>query len=534
MIAATLHTVTHSVSLGITLVVLVLLFFLGRPSMALLVAMTIPFALVFALVLLYLTNIPLGLLSIGAIDFGIIVDGAVIMAENIARRLGESGRHDARGTLAVIRGAALDMQRPVFISVSLIMVAFLPLLSLTRIEGLLFRPMALTILFALSGGLIFALVLVPVLASFVFRHGYHEWQNPLLRWFTPVYAWIIRGLLEARWLVATVSIAGLTLVLFVLVPRLGTEFLPYLDEGVIWVRANFPEGTSLEQTSDYGRRLRQIALEFPDVKFAIVQAGRNDDGTDPFPPSRIEMMIGPRPREQWTQFRTKHELIAALGARYRELFPTARFNFTQPIIDSVTEDTNGTSANLAVEFSGPDSDVLLETGPANGRAVEAHSRRHRREHRARGAATATGDPTRPGTLRRYNVGIDDVMKLVNMAIGGDPVSTLYEGERRFDIVARLDKRSQQVARGHRAAARLHGRRRAHSAGPGGRHRSARRPDPDRPRGRPPLHDRPLRHRGPRPGRLRPGSTGSLRPRDHAAGRLSRRVAGDVREPRSGL
>ena len=243
------------------------------------------------------------------------------MAENIARRLGESGRHDARGTLAVIRGAALDMQRPVFISVSLIMVAFLPLLSLTRIEGLLFRPMALTILFALLGGLIFALMLVPVLASFLFRHGYHEWQNPLLRWFTPVYAWIIRGLLEARWLVATLAIAGLALILFVLVPRLGTEFLPYLDEGVLWVRANFPEGTSLEQTSEYGRRLREIALEFHDVKFAMVQAGRNDDGTDPFPPSRAEMMIGPKPREQWTQFRTKQELIAALGARYRGAIP---------------------------------------------------------------------------------------------------------------------------------------------------------------------------------------------------------------------
>ena len=155
--------------------------------------------------LLYLTNIPIGLLSIGAIDFGIIVDGAVIMAENLARRLGESGRHDARGTLAIILGAAQDMQRPVFISVSLIMVAFLPLLTLTRIEGLLFRPMALTILYALLGGLIYALILVPVLASFLFRHGYREWENPLLRWFTPVYGGAIRGLLKTRWLVATTA-----------------------------------------------------------------------------------------------------------------------------------------------------------------------------------------------------------------------------------------------------------------------------------------------------------------------------------------
>jgi cobalt-zinc-cadmium resistance protein CzcA len=443
LIDATLHTVTHSVSLGITLVVLVLIFFLGRPSMALLVALTIPFSLLFALVLMYLANIPIGLLSIGAIDFGIIVDGSVIMAENIARRLGESGRHDARGALAIIRGAALDMQRPVFISVLLIMVAFLPLLSLTRIEGLLFRPMALTILFALSGALIFALVLVPVLATFLFRHGYREWENPLLRWFTPLYGWALAGLLKARWVAATVAIAGLALVLVLLVPRLGTEFLPYLDEGVLWVRANFPEGTSLEQTSAYGRRLREIALEFPDIKFAIVQAGRNDDGTDPFPPSRIEMMIGPRPREHWQQFQTKQDLIAALGSRYRAEFPTTRFNFTQPIIDSVTEDTNGTSANLAVEFSGPDSDVLLNLARQTVGLLKG----------IRGATDVSIEQEGPqpqlvirpdrALCARYNVRIEDVMKLVNMAIGGEPVSTLYEGERRFDIVARLDKQSRK-------------------------------------------------------------------------------------------
>jgi cobalt-zinc-cadmium resistance protein CzcA len=443
LIEATLHTVTHSVSLGITLVVLVLILFLGRPAMALLVALTIPFALLFALVLMYLTNIPVGLLSIGAIDFGIIVDGAVIMAENIARRLGESGRRDARGALAVIRGAALDMQRPVFVSVMLIMVAFLPLLSLTRIEGLLFRPMAMTILFALSGALIFALILVPVLATFLFRHGYQEWENPILHWVKPIYGWVLAGLLRARWFVATLSVASLAMLLVLLVPRLGTEFLPYLDEGVLWVRVNFPEGTSLEQTSEYGRRLREIALEFPDIRFAIVQAGRNDDGTDPFPPSRIEMMIGPGPREHWTQFRTKQELIAALGARYREQFPTARFNFTQPIIDSVTEDTNGTSANLAVEFSGPDSDELLKLARQTVELLRG----------IRGATDVNIEQEGPqpqllikpdrSLLARYNVRIEDVMKLVNMALGGEPVSVLYEGERRFEIVARLDRESRK-------------------------------------------------------------------------------------------
>lgn len=443
LIDATVHTVTHSVALGITLVVVVLIFFLGRPIMAFLVALTIPFALLFALTLMYMTGIPIGLLSIGAIDFGIIVDGAVIMAENIARRLGESGRRDPRGTLAIIRGASLDMQRPVFISVALIMVAFLPLLSLTRIEGMLFRPMALTILFALLGALLFALVLVPVLASFLFRRGYVEWENPLLHWCTPLYVHSVEWLLKVRWLVATLSVIFLAVVLVVLVPRLGTEFLPYLDEGVLWVRVNFPEGTSLEQTSEYGRRLREIALEFSDVTFAIVQAGRNDDGTDPFPPSRIEMMIGPRTREYWEQFTSKQELIAALGKRYREEFPTARFNFTQPIIDSVTEDANGTSANLAVEFSGPDSAELLKLAR---QAIAIFSSIH-------GATDVNIEQEGPqpqlvikpnrALCARYNVRIEDVMKLVNMAIGGEPVSTLYEGDRRFEIVARLDRASRK-------------------------------------------------------------------------------------------
>ena len=443
LIEATLHTVTHSVGMGITLVVIVLILFLGRPAMALLVALTIPFSLLFAIVLMYFSGIPIGLLSIGAIDFGIIVDGAVIMAENIARRLGESGRTDARGTMAIIRGAALDMQRPVFISVSLIMVAFLPLLSLTRIEGLLFRPMALTILFALFGALLFALILVPVLATFVFRHGYREWENPLLRWFTPIYIHSVELLLKARWFVATLSLVALSLVLFVLVPRLGSEFLPYLDEGVLWVRANFPEGTSLEQTSEYGRRLREIALEFDDVRFAIVQAGRNDDGTDPFPPSRIEMMIGPAPRETWKQFGTKQELVAALGKRYREEFPTTRFNFTQPIIDSVTEDTNGTSANLAVEFSGPDSAVLLDLARKTITLLRGIDGATDVSIEQEGPQPQLIVEPNRALCARYNVRIEDVMKLINMAMGGEPVSVLYEGERRFDIVARLDKRSRQ-------------------------------------------------------------------------------------------
>ncbi|MDW8197188.1 MAG: CusA/CzcA family heavy metal efflux RND transporter [Gemmataceae bacterium] len=440
LVDATLHTVAHSVLLGITLVILVLLLFLGRPAMAALVALTIPFSLLFALILMYVTGIPIGLLSVGAIDFGIIVDGAVIMAEHIARRLGEAQqRGDPRSVPRIVLAAAQEIERPVFFSVLIIMVAYLPLLSLTRIEGLLFRPMALTMVFALLGSLLFALFVVPVLASVVFRGGYREWENPLLTGLRPVYGRILRAFLAGRWLVVAVVVGVVAAVVVKLVPKLGIEFLPYMDEGVIWVRANFPEGTALRQASAYGRRIREVVLEFPDVRFIAVQAGRNDSGTDPFPPSRLEIMIGPRPREQWTQFRTKQELVAAIGQRLRAEFPTTRFNFTQPIIDSVTEDTNGTSANLAIEFSGSDSDVLLALARQTVdllRTIPGAQDVNIEQEGPQPQLVITPDRQ---LCARHNVRIEDVTELINVALGAEPIGWVYEGERRFEIATKLDR-----------------------------------------------------------------------------------------------
>ena len=448
LVDATLHTVGHSVLLGITLVVLVLLLFLGRPATALLVAATIPFALLFALLLMYLTNIPIGLLSIGAIDFGIIVDGAVIVAENVARRLGhatdEAERKGERpDVFGVVLAAVREMERSVFFSVLMVGVAYLPLLSLTSIEGLLFRPMALTMVYALAGSLLFALFVIPVLAVLLFRSGYREWENPLLTLARPVYALALKGMLAGRWWVVAAAVCALAFVGLRVVPRLGFEFLPLMDEGVVWVRANFPEGSSLEQTSEHGKRLRAIALEFPDVEFAVAQAGRNDDGTDPFPPSRMEMMVGPKPREQWTQFRAKPELVAALGKRFREEFPTTRFNFTQPIIDSVTEDTNGTSANLAVEFTGPDSDALLDLARRTVELLKAVPGAQDVSVEQEGPQPQLRIQPDRRLCARYNVRVEDVAKLINMAIGGEPVGTQYVADRKFDIVAKLDRRAKE-------------------------------------------------------------------------------------------
>lgn len=437
LVDSTLETVGHSVSLGITLVLLVLLVFLGRPSMAILVAITIPFSLLFALVLMYLTNIPIGLLSIGAIDFGIIVDGAIIMAEHVAHRLA-AAKPDIHIRGRVLR-AAHEVARPVFFSVLMVIVAYLPLLSLQSIEGLLFRPMALTMVYALIGSLIFALLVIPVLIAVVFRHGYTELHNPVIEWMTALYGRIVQLLLIIRWFTVAAAVLVVLVVSLRIVPQLGFEFLPYMDEGVIWVRANFPEGTALEQTSAYAHRIREVVMEFPDIQFVSCQAGRNDSGTDPFPPSRLETMIGPKPLAQWKQFHTKQEMIAAIRKRLKEEFPTTRFNFTQPIIDSVTEDTNGTSANLAIEVSGPDADVLLDVAQQSVdvlRSVRGAVDVNIEQEGPQPQLVITPDRAR---CAQYNVRVQDVNSIINTAVGAQPIGTLFEGERRFDIVARFDR-----------------------------------------------------------------------------------------------
>jgi cobalt-zinc-cadmium resistance protein CzcA len=442
LVDSTLHTVGHSVLLGITLVVLVLLLFLGRPAMAALVAATIPLSLLFALVLMYLTDIPIGLLSIGAIDFGIIVDGAVIMAENIARRLGEATRSEKRlSVLSVVLDASLEVQRPVFFSILMIVAAYLPLLSLTSIEGLLFRPMALTMVYALAGALLFALFLVPVLAAIMFRHGYQEWNNPLLTLIRSTYGVTLRGLLACRWLVVATVLCVLAVVALRVVPRLGIEFLPYLDEGPSWVKANFPEGTSLQQTAAFTKRIREIALEFPDVKFVSAQIGRTEAWTEPFPPSRVEIMIGLKPREEWQQFNAKQNLVSALGKRMREEYPTTRFNFTQPIIDMVTQDTNGTSANLAVEFAGAEPEVLLDLGRRTLQLLRTVPGAQDVNFEQDGPQAQLQIVPDRRLCARYNLRIEDVTKVIDTALGGEPVGTLYEGDRRFDIVVKLDRQA---------------------------------------------------------------------------------------------
>ncbi len=443
LIASTIHTVAHSVTFGVMLVLIILLMFLGRPALAILVALTIPFSLLFAIILMYLTGIPIGLLSIGAIDFGIIVDGAIIIAESIARNLHSKNKlhasdQDVTDTvIETITHATQEVERPVFFSILIIVGAFLPLLTLTHIEGLLFRPMAQTIVFALIGAVIFSLFVLPVIASFLFRKGFKDTESKVLLYLKQQYQAALNWSLSHSKLIIALSALMIALLTAFIFPKVGSEFLPYMDEGVIWVRANFPEGTSLEQTSLFGKRLREVAMSFPDIKFVTVQAGRNDSGTDPYPPSRIEMMIGPHDPAAWTQVHTKGELISVIGTAFRAEFPTTRFNFTQPIIDSVTEDSNGTSANMAVEFSGNDSTVLLslakraeallKTIPG---AVDVNIEQEGPQPQL------VIEPDR-ALCARYKVNINDLSTLIDTAIGGSPVGVMYEGEKKFDIAVKF-------------------------------------------------------------------------------------------------
>ena len=303
--------------------------------------------------------------------------------------------------------------------------------------------MAITIVFALVGCLLFALLAVPVLATFMFPRGLKEWENPLMRIGRPLYTATVGLMIRARWIVAPAVFVVLGGLIVWVSQRLGTEFLPYMDEGVIWIRANFPEGTALTQTKKYANDIRQILHESPDIAFVSSRSGRADNGLDPFPPSRIEFMVGPKAREEWTQFKSKRAMLDALGKRLREEFPTTRFNLTQPIIDNVTEETNGTSANMAVEFSGKDPDVLLKLGRRTVALLKTIPGAVDVAIEQEGPQPQLVIDPQRDWCGRYDVRVEDVNTLVNTALGGDPVGVLYEGERVFEIAVKYDRTDVQ-------------------------------------------------------------------------------------------
>jgi cobalt-zinc-cadmium resistance protein CzcA len=433
----TLRTVSRTLLEGFTVVILVLMFFLGSPRAALLTALTIPLSLLFAFICMYYAGVPANLLSLGALDFGIIVDGTLVMVEHIVRSLSDVHQnHHPRSTLDVIQDAALEVERPIFFSLFILIAAYLPLFTLERVERRLFTPMAFTVCAALVGSLLCALTLIPVLATFLFRRATPAWQNPLLRWLIEYYERLLRRLLRRPVAVAWCAVAIIAGALF-LGSRLGTEFLPNLDEGVIWIRANLPPGIALEKSARVANDMRAIIERHSEVLLVSSQTGRNDSGTDPFGPNRNELLVTLKPYSTWASGRTKQQLVSELRDEMNREIPGIVLNFTQPIIDTATEMITGSSADLAVIISGPDLGKLRHLAEQTLGMVRSIS----------GSADTSieQEADQPGLriqldraqLARYGLNVDDISRIIESAVGGAAIGSIFEGDRHFDIAVRF-------------------------------------------------------------------------------------------------
>jgi cobalt-zinc-cadmium resistance protein CzcA len=431
----TTHTVLHNLSEGILLVAVVLFLFLGNVRGALIVALTIPFSLLFASICLDLRQIPANLLSLGALDFGMVVDGTVVMVENIVRHLSrrEAGTVDER-----IRVAAHEVQRPVFYAIAIIITAYIPIFTLQRVEGRLFKPMAWTVAFALAGALLFSMIVAPVLASLLLSKGAREWRNPIMAFLTARYRTAVRWGIRHRWAPVGVGVVGAVVAVYLaLGGAIGSEFLPHLDEGAIWVRGTLAPSTGPSEGIRVADRARRVLASFPEVTVATSQVGRPDDGTDTTGFFNTEYFVDLKPRNQWRPVfhEDKDELIVAMN-RALEKIPGAIWNFSQPIADNMEEAVSGVKGQLAVKVYGDDLKLLEEKGQ---QIVDIM--RGVRGIEDLGLFRVLGQPNlnfvvdRP-TAARYQINVADIQDAIQTAVGGNPVSQVLQGEQRYDLVVR--------------------------------------------------------------------------------------------------
>src|SRR5580692_1705743 len=351
----TTHTVLHNLTEGMILVVIILFLFLGNVRGAIIVALTIPFALLFAATCLNLKNIPANLLSLGALDFGMVVDGAVVMVENIVRKLHQRQNGDvSEPTLEVIREAAHEVQRPVFYAIGIIITAYLPVFTLQRVEGRLFRPMAWTVAFALPGALLFSMLVAPVLASLFFPKGAHEWRNPVMEILIARYREAARWAVEHRFVTVGTAALALCVALYLAFGGvIGSEFLPHLDEGALWVRGTLAPSTGPSEGIRLSNQARTLLCSFPEVPQCTSQVGRPDDGTDTTGFFNTEYFVDLKPKEQWRPgfHQNKDEVIAAMD-RELEKLPGVVWGFSQPIADNMEEAVSGVKGQLATKIYG--------------------------------------------------------------------------------------------------------------------------------------------------------------------------------------
>jgi cobalt-zinc-cadmium resistance protein CzcA len=442
LVALTTRTVMDNLGRGIILVIVILVFFLYDVRSGLIVGVTIPLSLLFAFIWLDLRHIPANLLSIGAIDFGILVDGAVVMVENIHRQLGLRYGTDYRLS-EVIAAAAAEVDRPIFYAVAVIVAGFLPIYVLAGPSGMLFKPMADTMIFALIGSLIVTLTLLPVLCAWLLRRGVHERRNPGYEW---VKRWYERGLdwCLARPRLSVATSAGLLGLGLLLVPGIGAEFMPHLDEGAIWVRATMPYTISFEESAKIAPQIRAILRSFPMVTDVADEHGRPDDGTDPTGFFNVEFYVGLKPYRTWTgPIRTKEQLIAAIDSKLKT-FPGIIFNYTQPAEDAVDEAETGLKSALDVKVFGGDLDTLESLGKQIKHAmtnVRGITELTLVQELGQPSLTVTPDRAK---IARYGLNISNINDLIEAAVGGAAATQVVQGERLFDLVVRLEPQYRET------------------------------------------------------------------------------------------
>ncbi|MDQ0108809.1 cobalt-zinc-cadmium resistance protein CzcA [Chitinophaga terrae (ex Kim and Jung 2007)] len=442
LIDHSLETVSHTLFMGISIVVIVLVFFLGSLRSALVVTATIPFSLLFAFILMRLTGIPANLLSLGAIDFGIIVDGACVMAEHLIRRYRSATPEEKRtGIIGITLAAAQEVGREIFFSVTIIILAYTPILMMTRVEGKLFSPMALTLAFAVIGAMICALTLIPVLISFAYRKALStdapmkEHKNPVLNFFERSYHRTLVVFLKSY--KRTILIAGLAIVALVgLGTRLGTEFLPELDEGSIFMRAFLPAGVTIQENAKIAPQIRAIISKYSPVRYVITQTGRNDDGTDPFPANRTEILVGLKDYKLWSDTISKKELVRRIQSDLERSIPGASFNSGQPIIDQVMEIVTGSAADLAISVVGDDLQMMRRKADSIAAIVKATQGSASVNIEQEGTQAQLAININRENAARFAINVSDIQAMIEAAIGGKPIGTLYDGTKRYDIVIR--------------------------------------------------------------------------------------------------
>ena len=435
----TTHTVLRNLTEGIILVAIVLFLFLGNIRGAMIVALTIPFALLFAATCLKLKGIPANLLSLGALDFGMVVDGAVVMVENIVRHMGQRGhQNDSKTTMQTIAEAAHEVQRPVFYAIAIIITAYLPIFTLQRVEGRLFRPMAWTVAFALLGALLFSMLVAPILSSFFFSKGVSEWRNPAMEFLRKRYREGARRAIENRWVTAGVAAFGLALAIYLAVGAvIGSEFLPHLDEGALWVRGTLAPSTGPTEGIRVANQVRALLCSFPEVPQCTSQVGRPDDGTDTTGFFNTEFFVDLKPKEEWRPVfhEDKEEVITAMSRELGKI-PGVSWGFSQPIEDNMEEAVSGVKGELATKVYGDDLKVLEQKADEIVNVM-----RQIKGIEDMGVFRALGQPNINFQVdreqaARYQINVADIQDAIQTAAGGTALTQVLKGESRYDLVLR--------------------------------------------------------------------------------------------------